>query len=233
MAKMTLLEMTQDILNDMDSDPVNAIGDTDESEQIAVIIRTTYFNIIAQRDWPFLRTLIEFNDAASATPTTIAIDENTNKIHWIKYNKKDVTYLTPKEFRDKIDARPASTGVYDADGFINDSDPSYWTTYDDQNIIFDAYDSAVVAYLEGAKTVAFATQVATWTHTDAFTPSLPEKMFTTLLATAKSTSFSVLKQIANSDAAAIGTRGIIRAQNEAWKTKDSESKSNRINYGRK
>ena len=54
MAKMTLLEMTQDILSDMDSDEVNSIATTSESLQIAQIIKTAYYNIIDGRDFPFL-----------------------------------------------------------------------------------------------------------------------------------------------------------------------------------
>ena len=42
MAKMTLLAMVQDILNDMDGDEVNSISDTVEAEQVAQIIKTTY-----------------------------------------------------------------------------------------------------------------------------------------------------------------------------------------------
>jgi hypothetical protein len=49
MAKMTLLEMTQDILSDMDSDEVNSINDSVESLQVAQIIKTTYFNIVNGR----------------------------------------------------------------------------------------------------------------------------------------------------------------------------------------
>ena len=44
MAKMTVLEMVQDILNDMDSDEVNSINDTIEAQQVANTVRTVYAN---------------------------------------------------------------------------------------------------------------------------------------------------------------------------------------------
>ena len=42
MPKMSLLEMTQDILSDMDSDEVNSINDSVESLQVLGIIKNTY-----------------------------------------------------------------------------------------------------------------------------------------------------------------------------------------------
>ena len=47
MAKMTLLEMTQNILSAMDSDAVNSIGDTVESLQVADVIVETYYELFA------------------------------------------------------------------------------------------------------------------------------------------------------------------------------------------
>ena len=85
MAKLTLLQMTQDILNDMDSDPVNSIDDTDESIQVAQIVKTTYFNITSQRDWPFLRTLSALTGLGDTNnPTKMQIPTTSNKIHSIK-----------------------------------------------------------------------------------------------------------------------------------------------------
>ena len=234
MAKLTLLQMTQDILNDMDSDPVNSIDDTDESIQVAQIVKTTYFNITSQRDWPFLRTLSALTGLGDTNnPTKMQIPTTSNKIHWIKYNKKDVTYLEPKVFLDKIQDRDVDDADVDANGYRTDQDPTYWTTYDDEYVIFDSFDSAVDTTLQSSKSSAYVTLIPSWTVEDAFVPTLPEKMFPTLLAAAKATSFSTLKQVANPSAEAFATRGIVRAQNEAWKTKQAESKSNRINYGRK
>ena len=55
--KRTLLEMVQSILSDMDSESVNSISDSVESEQIASVIQDTFFNLIAARDIPEHRQL--------------------------------------------------------------------------------------------------------------------------------------------------------------------------------
>jgi hypothetical protein len=234
MAKLTVLEMTQDILNDMDSDPVNSIDDTMESVQVAQIVKTSYFNITVQRDWPFLRTLSALTGLGDlANPTRMQIPVITNKILWIKYNKKDVCYLEPKAFLDKIQERDVNDPNIDANGYRTDSDPVYWTSYDDEFVVFDAYDSAVESTLQTVNSSAYVTLIPGWTHEDGFVPLLPEKMFPTLLALAKSRAFNVLKQIGSPQDDAIASRGIVRAQNEAYKTKQAEQGSNKIDYGRK
>ena len=51
---MTLLEIVQDILSDMDSDEVNSINDSVESLQVAQIVKTAYYNIVDGKDYPWL-----------------------------------------------------------------------------------------------------------------------------------------------------------------------------------
>ena len=87
MAKMTLLSMVQDILNDMDGDEVNSISDTVESEQVAQIIKTTYDAIMSNRDWAHTKTLLKtVASGDSALPTHMTFDENIKEILFINYN---------------------------------------------------------------------------------------------------------------------------------------------------
>ena len=43
MAKLTLLDMTQNILSALDSDPVDSIDETVEAVQVAELIKEAYF----------------------------------------------------------------------------------------------------------------------------------------------------------------------------------------------
>jgi hypothetical protein len=52
--KKTLLEIVQDILSDMDSEEVNSISDSNEARQVARIVQTTFYNLIATREIPEL-----------------------------------------------------------------------------------------------------------------------------------------------------------------------------------
>ena len=81
MAKMTLLDIVQDIMSDMDSDEINSISDTAESLQVAQIVKTTYYNIIDGKNYAFLYEL--FKLTASGTddrPTHMKLPEDIIKI---------------------------------------------------------------------------------------------------------------------------------------------------------
>lgn len=235
MAKLTLLEMVQDILSSMDSDDVNSISDTVESSQVAGFIKETYFSLITERDWPFLRsltTLTAYSDVNN--PTKMRIPTTVNKLLWVKYNKKDVTYLDPLEFKSMLDTRVETTGVVDANGYLLNQDPQYWTTYDDDVIWFDGYNSALDNTLQESKTSVYAVIIPAWSHVDSFVPLMPEKFFPTFLAEAKATCFINIKQQPNSKEEGKAKRGRSRMQNEAWRSNVGESKYNSaVNYGRK
>jgi len=249
MAKMTLLEMTQDILSDMDSDEVNSINDSIESLQVAQIIKTTYYNIIDGRDYDFLYELFQLDaSGTSSRPTHMKLPENIIDLKYIKYNCKTLTdtkdkylkikYLMPEDFMEVVDSRDSSksnvTVVTDPTGIsinvMNDKAPEYFTSFDDENLVFDSYDSEVDTTLQNNKTQCHGKRSVTFTIADDFTPDLPTQMFSYLLAEAKSTAFLTLKQMPNEKAEATSKIHKRRMSQEAWKI------SNGIhypNYGRK
>ena len=236
MAKMTLLEMVADILNDTDSDSVNSITDTTESQQVAAIVRTAYGKLVTSRDdWPFLKTKTSLTGLGDTdNPTKMRLPTGTNKTFWIKYNAKDVTFLSPKDFTDLIDAREEQADVIDASGYGLASDPTYWTTYDDDYVFFDGRDSDTDTTLQESKAVMYGIVIPSWTHTDGFIPTLPEKMFPTLLADAKSTAFLVLKQQANPKEEAFAKAGRARAQHSAYRANHATHATNTgVDFGRK
>jgi len=51
MPKLTVLDMVQDVLSDMDSDEVSSIDDTVEAMQVAQIIKTAFYEVINDGDW--------------------------------------------------------------------------------------------------------------------------------------------------------------------------------------
>lgn len=235
MAKMTLLEMTQNVLSAMDSDNVNSIDDTVESAQVATIIKESYFDLISQRDWPFLRATFSLSGLAdAANPTKMFLTEGYSKILLVKYNKKDVEFCSPKAFQDMIDQRTVSAGVVDANGFILTRDPIYYTTFDDETVVFDSINMDNESTLQTSNSWCYGVTVPSWTHEDTFVPLMPAKMFSTLVAESKSNAFLNLKQQANAKEERKAQRGRNIFQNEAWRSDASEPKWNgKINYGRK
>ena len=107
--KRNLLDIVQEILSDLDSDEVNSIDDTIESEQVVTILKSTYYAMIANRDWPHTRQALKLSALGdSSKPTHMKIEDNVKTICFINYNKikqgetrKNYTkleYLEPEKF---------------------------------------------------------------------------------------------------------------------------------------
>jgi len=216
MPKMTVIDMVQDILNDMDSDEVSSINDTVEAQQVAQILKTTYYEILGQRVWPHTATLTTLTASGSTSlPTHMTIADDIIDVAWIKYNKKtdvadmdtftEIVYLTPEEFMSLSDSRASTasdiTNVTDPSGvtlnIITDTHPTYYTSFDDETLIFDSYYSTLDTTLQTSKTQVYGYTEPTFSLVDTFTPDLPTKAFPYYLAEAKSTAFNALKQAPN------------------------------------
>ena len=233
--KLSLLDMTQNILSALDSDPVDSIDETVEAVQVAELVKEAYFELISQRDWPFLHQLSSLQALGdTSNPTKMKIPDTWNKVKWIKYNKKEIQWMPPEVFNDLISDRVEQSGVVDANGYVINRDPEYWTSYDDQYVVFDGYNSSEGSTLQQSRSNAYGVMQASWTHADSFTPDIPEKFFPTLLAEAKSQAFVNLKQQANEREERKAKRGRLAMRNDVWKNEMGEVKYNRrVNYGRK
>ena len=252
MPSMTLLDITQDILSDLDSDVVDSISDTVESSQVAQIIKTTYFNIIDGKDWPQLKEFIQLEAATAAKPTHMKLPDDVIDVEWIKYNTKkaagtydvyvDIIYKTPKEFIDVLALRKSDetkvTVVSDDSGvtlnILNNTAPTIYTSFDDTYIVMDAYDSAIdTTNLLQSKSQAFGKVEPTWTVSDTFVPDLPQQAFSYLLAEAKTACFLVLKQSENTVSA---TQAIVqknRMTQEAFRVNNGITFANTGRKGKK
>ena len=217
MPKLTVLQMAQDILSDMDSDEVSSINDTTEALQVAQILKTTYYEIIDQRDkWDHLGTLGTLNASGdSAKPTHMTLPSNVDLIEEIKYNKKtavtdddnfaEVYYKEPMSFMQLVNSRSSSSSdileVTDDSGvkllIRTDQHPQYYTTFNDDTLVFDGYYSTLDSTLQASKTQYFGYVEPTFSILDGFTPTLPAKVFSHYLAEAKSVCFNTLKQMPN------------------------------------
>ena len=246
---MTLLDMVQDIMSDMDSDEINSINDTVEALQVAQIIKTTYYNIIDGKDLPFLYETFQLDSSGtSSRPTHMGLPETIIDLKSLNYNcrkltdtkdkYKEILYKTPEDFLYILNQRDSSasnvTSVTDTTGITllisNDKAPQYFTSFDDDNLVFDSYDSAIDSTLVASKTQCHGKRSVAFTLLDTFTPDLPVQMFTYLLAEAKSTAFLTLKQMANQKAEQVSISHKRRMSQEAWKLKNGITFGN---YGRK
>lgn len=201
MPKLTLIEIVVDILNEMDSDVVNSINDTEEANQVARIVKTSYYEIITAKYHKHFDSLHSLDALADVTrPTYLQLPENIVNVHWIRYNDADVAYKAPDKFLADAYLRSSNTFTStDASGITfkvgNNADPKYWTSFDEEYIVFDSYESAVDNTLQSSKSKCFSYREPAFTLTDTFVPDLPLNMFPQLVAESKSTAFAHIKQM--------------------------------------
>lgn len=247
--KLTLLDMVQRILNDMDSDEVNSIDDTVEAQQVASIIRDCYLEMTSNRNWPHLRKLITLDGLGdSSRPNYLIIPENVKQLESFKYEKhkdgetkinfQDVKYKEPDEFLRIISQRNSDNDnvkvVTDFSGvkllILNDKAPEYWTSFDDKYIVTDSFDKMVESTHQTSKTQCLAFYNPGWSHTNDSIPDLPSEAFSALLEESKSNAFLVIKQMANQKAEQKSARQQRWLSRKAWRSKGGVQYDD---YGRK
>ena len=221
--------MTQDILNDIDGDFVNSIADTEESLQVATIIRTTFFEQFSLKDWKTSKKLAKLqslND--NEYPTYLKLPENLYRLSSLRYDKslKDdtrlliekVRYVEPDEFlrltnayniqNDAVSLYKSLEGV-DLK-IYTDRAPQYYTTFDDEYLVLDSFDSEVNDTLIGDKTQAIYYEIPTFRLNDDFVPDIPVEVFPQFLAEAKSSASLKVRQVEDPKAEQQSKRQSIR-----------------------
>lgn len=248
MSKYTLLEIVQDVHNDLNFDLVNSISDTTESVRVALIAKSTYFEFINRRDWPHLRKLGQLLSAVNPLqPTQLLLPENTSRVQWITYNRRKATdtrdkyeemiYQLPEDFlinangigSDQPNAILCTTEQGAKYYIRKDRMPNYWTSFDDQTIVMDAYDTTVESSLQGIHTQLNYYRNPQWSADDLFVPDLPEEAFPGYLAEVKSVASQKIKEVSDSKAEQQAVRQQRRLSNQSWKTHDGFQTPN---YGR-
>lgn len=214
MAKRTLLDIVQDILSDMNSDGVNSIGDTIEAQQVANIVRSTFYNCWNDRVWPHTASLLRFNSSTDSTkPTHMSMAEQLIRVEWVKYDSRkeitdrmnycEVRWLEPREFVEYVMNRNPDNDnvrtVFDYNGtpllILDDQNPTYFTSFDDEHLVFDSFNAVVDSILQHSKVQAFGYTEPDFRMEDDYVPDLPAKAFPYFVAEAKSAAFLKIKEV--------------------------------------
>jgi hypothetical protein len=250
MAKRTLLELTKTILSDMSAGEVNSIMENEEASAVASIIKRTYYDLAVEYDLPTSSGLFQLTALGDTDrPTTFLLPDDIYHVEWIQYDYRldlqdqqvrytDISYISPEEFfnRNRLYNSEDSyvQTVTDISGVKllvrNDTNPSYWTSFDNRHIVFDGYDSAIESTLQQSKVAAYGNKGMAWSQTNTFIPPLPDHLFPLLLSTAENRAFEFLKQTlsANIDKQERRSRRRIRVnENRVDRTRKAP------NFGRK
>lgn len=215
MAKQTLLEMVQDILASINSDNVNSISDTVESDQVAKIVKNKYYSIITVLRPPEHEKVTQLQSVSDVTkPNCLDIPDSVSEMFWIKYNwasnsdpydYRDVTLLPPEDFLNYIERRNSNiSGFVEVTTdtsivlqILNNIGPHYWTTFDDSRVWFDSWNESNESTMESRNSLIKALSEPSFSMTDTFVPDLDSNLFPYLLAESKSQAFIDIKQMPN------------------------------------
>jgi hypothetical protein len=243
--KKTLLEIVKVILSKADSQDVNSISDTEESMQAAETVQSVYEDMIANRVIPEHKSIIKLTSLSDNDfPTHFIMEENQHKVETIWYDTStdgsfqytEMMWLEPEDFLRLVDKRQSNYDSVD-DKFAgtklriaNDSMPKWYTSFDDDHIVFDAYNSTVENTLQTSKTRAIATTYPVFTLDDDFVPDLDSNMFPYLQRESESMFFDVYKGAISVKIEQAAKRHKNYSQNDKMKIGAIDKKRN---YGRR
>lgn len=211
----TVLEFVQDILAYMESDIVNDVDETEESEMVLTLLESTFYDIVDELDLPHEKVNFQLTPGTSSKPTHMTMPDGVTRVDEILYNKLDsaggvlnyqrVDYMNPKDFMNLINSRASDDSTVDSitdDSNItflirNDANPSWWTTFDDEVIIFDSYDSDLESNLQASKTWVTAWKRPTWDNDKNAKPDLPQHVEQYFFNEAASVAYATFKQRVN------------------------------------
>lgn len=211
MIKKSVLDIVQDMLNDTDGDEVNSIDDTTESMQAAYILRSTYYNVITNTEIDYFRRAVQVDGVSDLDhPNYLKLPDDIQELVEVQYDvSKDarlrfepVHYLYPDEFLARQNRLASDKDnvekVRDWDGMVylitNDQPPRYWTSFDDQYIVFDSYNKDVEDTIHKNKTQAVAYISPSFSLDNDAIPDLPADMFPYLISEAKAAFAAKIRQ---------------------------------------
>lgn len=252
MAKITLLQIVQDILSDADGDDVNSITDTVESDQCARVVRDVYLQMADLHDVEHFKTVKALDATSATTPNVMTRPEGLHSLEWVKYDKRltagaaqnfeYVDYMEPDDFMElvhgrstdnsNVDAITLSTGIIIP--IVNDRAPQYYTVMEpgSDELVFDSYDSALETNLQQSKSVTYGVLRPTLSLSDSSTMELPRHLETLVQREARAMYFDLYKDGVTREIDRTRRRAEVRAQRHRNIIKNTDN-DNRPDYGRK
>lgn len=248
MEKRTLLEILNDVHVSLDYETVNAISETPESEKTARLIRGEYSKLMDRDDWPHLNVTTVLTALADVTrPNFMQVPTTVAQIDSVRYNitetgdtnnsMKSITfYENPNDFLDIIYSRntgDSNVSVFNtAEGIpiwtITDKAPTFCTTFDDNILIFDSYDSSEDTTMQSSKSLVMGLRASAWTESDSFTPFMPVGMVSMFISKCKVIANEQLRQVS----LPTESRDYQVALNRQSRKKRVNNKVTKPNYGR-
>ena len=227
---------------------ISTIDDGIESQQVASIAQKVFYDL---NNDVFgnsqLESLVQLEALADSTkpnylrlPDTAADIKHDAVMYDIsddvaEIEMKEIEYMTPLNFLDLIGTKKASTTnqvVTDFGGYRmtidNDAAPQYYTSFDDEYLVFDSFDSSVDSTLQSGKSGIITQLQRSFTQSDTYIIDFPEWFHTTYLNQVMSEASAALREEPLPTISRLARLGIIRAR----KKNRIGEREHTINYGR-
>lgn len=243
----TLIYTVQRVMEKLDLDPVNSLQDSPDAILVAREAEDTFYDLLSRDEWPDRHDTYKLESVGSIpNPTSLRLPDNVTKVTSVRYdvtesgssNKtyKEMKELTPSTFLDYVYARQTSednvaVATYNnTDVFIlNDKAPEYYTTFDNEYLVFDSYDSTLESTLQGNKSVITAVTVPVFVANDTFEIPLDNNMYSLYLSELTASCALALTGSNDLEAERRRNRGISKLRRSAYRTSNPD---NRNYYGR-
>lgn len=231
MSKLTYLQIVQRVASAIDTDNVTAIDESPESEQIALLVQTVYDDIIVEFPWYHKRESATLE--VTATPNLMRIPDGVEQIlsSIIYYDTNPVHWMIPETMRQRLAKRDKDEDTVDEAGAFNDLDPVYWSSYNDEDIVFDSYDGTLVDSL----TDVWVSRNPSAPEEGTDIPDLPHILHTVLLHGVLEEAFRTLKgdEVAARSYQSKFLKGIARAKRWARKVNKKKNPGQNVDFGRR
>lgn len=230
--KYTLLNVVNTFLDYTDGFRVSTIDDTIESQQVAAIAEKVFHDL---NDDIFnneqLQELVQLEALSdNSKPNYLRLPDDVSRIKESKVlydisegdteiEMAEIIYLPPLDFLElvgNIKAADDNEMITDFSGYKmmiqNEQPPQYYTDFDDEYLVFDAYNSTIESSLENSKSGVLVNKRRTFTESDIYVIDFPEWFHTTYVNAVISEASIALREEPNFLADRKARMGIIRAR---------------------
>lgn len=245
----TLIYTVQRVLDKLNLDPVNSINDTEDALLVAKEAETTYYDLLSRGEWPYQEGLVTVESVSDTNnPTALRLSDNVERIKSLRYDITEtddtsktyrrICWLEPEAFLEKVYARNTELDEVEVADFfgtevfvINNKMPEYYTSFDDEYLLLDSYDSEESSTLIGSKTVCTATTIPSWLLDDTFIIPLNKKFYPLYLSALTSACSVMLLNTQNIEEERRQQRAISRLRQNAYRTEMQDFP--KFRFGRK
>ncbi len=249
--KFTLLQVVQKTLEALNLNEVNTLSDSVEAGQIAQMAQDAYYELMNQREWPHLLNLRQLESVADNTkPNYLRIPDDVVRIDQVRYDNTDpagaapllvliddVKWMDPQSFlkmtQQRNTERDDVTTITDYSGvryhILDEFKPQWWTSFDDEFVVMDAFDSDIDSTLQGNKSQALCKIIPDFVIADGTVADMPAHVFQIWIAEVKSTAMLYIRQEISPKDEQRARRGLAVARRDASRTEFSDGK---VRFGR-